>query len=83
MNTKIKQCHACGSFMSSHAKKCFKCGSYDLASDHNTMVCPTCGLELQLEGNRGECTFCGDTISINDHYIIHSKFRGDSFESYH
>lgn len=83
MNTKMKQCHACGSFMSSRAKKCFKCGSYDLASEHNLLVCPTCGIEIELEDNHGECTFCGDEVKIYDHYILHSKFRGDSFESYH
>jgi ribosomal protein L40E len=83
MNTKMKQCHSCGAFMSSRARKCFKCGSYDLALDHNIMACPTCGFELELDGNHGECKFCGDTVSINDQYIVHSKFRGDSLENHH
>lgn len=83
MNTKMKQCHNCGALMSGRAKKCFRCGSYDLIFNHHMIVCPTCGMELEFEGDHGECAFCGDSISIQDHYIIHSKFRGDSFETYH
>jgi predicted amidophosphoribosyltransferase len=83
MNTKMKQCHSCGAFMSIRSKKCFKCGSVDLGSDHNVITCPTCGFELELEENHAECAFCGETISINDHYVVHSKYRGDLFESYH
>lgn len=83
MNTKVKQCHSCGAFMSIRARKCFKCGSYDLGSDHNIVVCPTCGSELELDGNHGECAFCGDLILINNQYIVHSRFRDDNIEKQH
>lgn len=83
MNTKMKQCHGCGAFMGHQAKKCFRCGSFDLMGDHFAMACPTCGSQLEVNEHHGECSFCGEFVRFDKHFIIHTKYRGDVLEYYH